>query len=445
MNNTALFLLHPGQFFSRIKDGYLRKYILCVLAIFSVIYLYWGFRLVSLTGKPLSLFLFDSKFVDIIFSLFSHFLISITLSGIIYIASEKFNLSVDFTTILLSLLSLEIIAILSLILQLLVMNVSGEVPYPLIWDAVVSFWQVVYLFIAIKSICTRTISKAIIIQGISLVGVFLLLLIVVGAKNMIIGKHSDLVQRGQYYIQTLQFEKAIEEFNAAIIKEPNNAVYHFYLGEAYRNYYLTNLDRKKDLLLSAEQAFIRSLNIDPDYQNARIGLGLLYSSNERYEDALSEFEHVIRVDPDNHKANEEIGKIYLRINKPELARKYFELSSSGNNEPESQGQEYEHTSIDKIRLRDKTYISIESRISWQIVDPVFFNGTIGDVKLGGTRLHDFYFTTLSMFLLEYAYDDVQNIIDDDFKNKIIDECNGSKWFKDSGIEIKRLELSVLDS
>jgi tetratricopeptide (TPR) repeat protein len=47
----------------------------------------------------------------------------------------------------------------------------------------------------------------------------------------------------------------------------------------------------------AEQAFIRAIEIDPDFTDAHRNLARLYYLQEKYDQAAIEYSHVLRLDP----------------------------------------------------------------------------------------------------------------------------------------------------
>lgn len=98
--------------------------------------------------------------------------------------------------------------------------------------------------------------------------------------------------------------------------------------------------------------------------------------------------------------------------------------------------------VDKLRLRDKQHIYIESKILWNIADQALFKKSIGSIKLAEIRIHDIYETVMSKTLLIYIYIENGNLglIGEKNKDKIINECNQSELRKEFGIEIISLDI-----
>lgn len=98
--------------------------------------------------------------------------------------------------------------------------------------------------------------------------------------------------------------------------------------------------------------------------------------------------------------------------------------------------------VDKLRLRDKQHVYIESKIFWNIADQALFEKSIGSIKLAEIRIHDIYETVMSKTLLIYIYTENGNLglIGEKNKDKIINECNQSELRKEFGIEIISLDI-----
>ena len=98
--------------------------------------------------------------------------------------------------------------------------------------------------------------------------------------------------------------------------------------------------------------------------------------------------------------------------------------------------------VDKLRLRDKQHVYIESKIVWNIADQALFKKSIGSIKLAEIRIHDIYEAVMSKTLLIYIYIENGNLglIGEKKKEKIINRCNQSELRKEFGIEIISLDI-----
>ena len=87
------------------------------------------------------------------------------------------------------------------------------------------------------------------------------------------------IRMAESHLRSGAYELAIRQYQAAVELTPRNAEIHFGLGEAYR------LKGRTD---DAEAAFLDALRLDPDHQDVRLNLSVLYLEDERYADAIRE-------------------------------------------------------------------------------------------------------------------------------------------------------------
>lgn len=151
---------------------------------------------------------------------------------------------------------------------------------------------------------------------------------------------------GVSYLNENQLQKAFIEFNKATEVDPNNKDVHYALGHVHF--------QKQEYVEAAEE-FKKSLSIDPRYSEAHnylgkvyevqgapekaiaayrealknpqydtpqkpyLNLGLIYVKQEKYDQAAREFQNVLRVDPENIIAHNELGRAYYQMGKPKEA------------------------------------------------------------------------------------------------------------------------------
>jgi len=101
-------------------------------------------------------------------------------------------------------------------------------------------------------------------------------------------------------IQNGDNDEAIRELKKAIALKPDYPDLHNYLGIAYGN---------KGMVDDAVQEFEISLKINPYYLKARLNLALLYYENDRFEEAQSQLDEVLAVQPDNQLANNLLAEL----------------------------------------------------------------------------------------------------------------------------------------
>jgi tetratricopeptide (TPR) repeat protein len=110
-------------------------------------------------------------------------------------------------------------------------------------------------------------------------------------------------------------ETAKEHFEAVLRLQPNRS-------DAWYNYGVLLLREHKDLQ-QAEKAFLRALDVNPDYAEARNNLGVIYEEAGRLDDAASEFRKAIASRPDYPLARFHLGRILLHQKKYEDAVHQF--------------------------------------------------------------------------------------------------------------------------
>jgi type IV pilus assembly protein PilF len=73
-------------------------------------------------------------------------------------------------------------------------------------------------------------------------------------------------------------ELAIREYRSALAIAPDNAEYNFGIAEA---------SRRTGEIAEAEKHLLRAIETDPDHQDARLNLSVVYLQQERWEDAIA--------------------------------------------------------------------------------------------------------------------------------------------------------------
>lgn len=94
----------------------------------------------------------------------------------------------------------------------------------------------------------------------------------------------------QIYDAQGKIDEAIVSRTNLVILNPQDAGLWFGLGLLYY---------KNDDMARAEASFVQAIHLKEDYSNARYFLGLTYSSQEKKEEAILQFERVAELNPDN--------------------------------------------------------------------------------------------------------------------------------------------------
>jgi tetratricopeptide (TPR) repeat protein len=119
---------------------------------------------------------------------------------------------------------------------------------------------------------------------------------------------------GKVYQKQRKWDKAIEAFEAAADRAPNNANYQYDLGEAYSE--TKRFDR-------AEKAFKRATEIDPKLFKAHWRLGLVYIVLEKPKEADAALRKAIETNPRLDKPFVALGHLYLDYDAAKEAAQVF--------------------------------------------------------------------------------------------------------------------------
>ena len=113
--------------------------------------------------------------------------------------------------------------------------------------------------------------------------------------------HQDFAEAGRLVMETIRLE-------------PRNPALRKNLGV------LLDLQGRAG---EAEAQFAEALKLDPNYSDANHGLAWMYLKQERLSAALDELETVVRRSPWDYAAHCELGVVYLRLGRPDDARRCF--------------------------------------------------------------------------------------------------------------------------
>jgi serine/threonine-protein kinase len=125
------------------------------------------------------------------------------------------------------------------------------------------------------------------------------------------------VTLGIVYAGTGRHREAIALFQSAIAMDPAQA-------EAYRG--LAKAHEALGDLAAAEQTYRRAVDLRPDYWGGHNDLGVFYSRNSRYDDAVAAFTRVTELTPDNNRGFNNLGGMYYFLQRWREAQQMFERS-----------------------------------------------------------------------------------------------------------------------
>jgi len=117
-------------------------------------------------------------------------------------------------------------------------------------------------------------------------------------------KNADLYyKRANTFFFENKFKEALADIEIAIELNPEVAFYHFKQGE----YYMSGdtADAK-----SAEKAYLKAINLDPEVEEVRIKYGILLLAKQRYEETMEQMNTALGLNPANADALFFIGMVY---------------------------------------------------------------------------------------------------------------------------------------
>ena len=253
-------------------------------------------------------------------------------------------------------------------------------------------------------------------------------------------EHKNDIQKGINYIDSFQFQKAINHFSTLIEKGKKDEIIYFYLGEAIRlriffsRYKELTEEKESELMKQAESAYLKSLEISPSYSDSEMGLGKLYYRNKDYTTALELFFKIESDGIKNPEVYEEIGNCYLAQNKIQLAREYFIKGGIKQRLGFEKGKKSTLV-IDEEYSIDDQKIMTKSTLIWEISDPIIFIAQNGNMDTAASRVHDLYYAAL---LLSLPIDITETLsIEENNKNQIREMCNSK--LKLFGMQITRIK------
>ena len=124
---------------------------------------------------------------------------------------------------------------------------------------------------------------------------------------------------GFAYYKEGEFDLAQEALQKAIELNPQNANYHYVLGQLLEDW--TELEGAWE---KASQEFTSAIELDPSYIEAWYNRGLLYEKLGDLEKACEDFKQVVSRAPAFHAAHHNLGVLYMKRQHWEDAERVFE-------------------------------------------------------------------------------------------------------------------------
>ena len=111
---------------------------------------------------------------------------------------------------------------------------------------------------------------------------------------------TQLVQEGNKYADSRQYDQAVDAYRQALKLDPNLAAAYHGLGRVY-----VNMGRPSDALGPMRSA----IRIEPDNAIAHVNLAITLENLRRFEDALPELNEARRLSPQNATIHNELGNL----------------------------------------------------------------------------------------------------------------------------------------
>lgn len=123
------------------------------------------------------------------------------------------------------------------------------------------------------------------------------------------------------------------------------------------NYYLAvclwrgnPIDSNPELARQIETLLNRSLTLDPNYAESYFQLGNLYSERHRYEDAIAQYEHALKLNPNSANFHYRLGQAWARAGNSARAQEEFKIfdqlrktETDATNQQQNQIQQFVYT------------------------------------------------------------------------------------------------------
>ncbi len=118
------------------------------------------------------------------------------------------------------------------------------------------------------------------------------------------------------YLEDGRYGLAMEAFQEAIEYQPENPVLFYYLGLSAANKAKAELaeEEQAELFRTAERAYQRAVELEPEYTQAQYALAVLYAFElEEYEEAAAVIGELLAHDPENARGHAVRGYVYASM------------------------------------------------------------------------------------------------------------------------------------
>lgn len=151
------------------------------------------------------------------------------------------------------------------------------------------------------------------------------------SKGIMVETSESILTRGLGYLEKGENEKARDEFEKIVAKEPKNADVHYYLGLVY-----SKLDKQE----KAIELFNKALLLNSELKDVYLSLGIAYFKNKDYVAAYEALNEALLADPDNSSANFFMGLTLVTQEKFEDSLRFFNQAKKADKEFKQLGLYY---------------------------------------------------------------------------------------------------------
>ncbi len=125
----------------------------------------------------------------------------------------------------------------------------------------------------------------------------------------------------QHYENSVFIDTAIDLFRKALVADPQYALAHAGLGEAYwRMYKITKESKWVD---QAIKSSLKALEINDQLAQVHVTLGMIHEGTGQYNEAVEEFQKALQLDPVNYDACHGLATAYEDLNRIDDAEKTY--------------------------------------------------------------------------------------------------------------------------
>lgn len=111
-----------------------------------------------------------------------------------------------------------------------------------------------------------------------------------------------------------EVDAAISSYQKALLYNPGNPKVHLSLGKIYYG--------EKGLYYESVASYKKAIELDPQFLEARMGLGEVYEDKGLYDDAIREYRQVVELDPQHTGALYNLALVYEKVDPREAIARW---------------------------------------------------------------------------------------------------------------------------